>query len=60
MSDGQLEAQSDGAAAVSLVAGFPATTQTITQVVTAPSGCTALSAIQFFFAYYYETVDVHL
>lgn len=32
VSDGQLEGQTDGAAAVSLVAGFPATTQTVTQV----------------------------
>ncbi|XP_008306969.1 upstream stimulatory factor 1 isoform X2 [Cynoglossus semilaevis] len=31
VSDGQLEAQADGAAAVSLVAGFPATGQTVTQ-----------------------------
>ncbi|XP_069577581.1 upstream stimulatory factor 1 isoform X2 [Brachyistius frenatus] len=33
VSDGQLEGQADGAAAVSLVAGFPATTQTVTQAV---------------------------
>ncbi|CAL9684234.1 unnamed protein product [Knipowitschia caucasica] len=33
VSDGQLEAQTDGAAAVSLVAGFPATSQTVTQAV---------------------------
>lgn len=32
VSDGQLEGQTDGAAAVSLVAGFPATTQAVTQV----------------------------
>lgn len=32
VSDGQLEGQTDGAAAVSLVAGFPATSQTVTQV----------------------------
>ncbi|CAI5677572.1 unnamed protein product [Oreochromis niloticus] len=31
VADGQLEGQTDGAAAVSLVAGFPATTQTVTQ-----------------------------
>ncbi|KAK7883160.1 hypothetical protein WMY93_029334 [Mugilogobius chulae] len=31
VSDGQLEAQADGAAAVSLVAGFPATSQAVTQ-----------------------------
>ncbi|XP_053176584.1 upstream stimulatory factor 1-like isoform X1 [Scomber japonicus] len=31
VSDGQLEGQTDGAAAVSLVTGFPATTQTVTQ-----------------------------
>ncbi|XP_054650711.1 upstream stimulatory factor 1 isoform X2 [Dunckerocampus dactyliophorus] len=31
VSDGQLEGQTDGAAAVSLVTGFPATTQAITQ-----------------------------
>ncbi|XP_005752372.1 upstream stimulatory factor 1-like [Pundamilia nyererei] len=34
VADGQLEGQTDGAAAVSLVAGFPATTQTVTQVPT--------------------------
>lgn len=33
VSDGQLETQTDGAAAVSLVAGFPATSQTVTQAV---------------------------
>lgn len=32
VSDGQLEGQTDGTAAVSLVAGFPATSQTVTQV----------------------------
>lgn len=32
MSDAQLEGQTDGAAAVSLVAGFPVTTQSVTQV----------------------------
>lgn len=34
VADGQLEGQTDGAAAVSLVTGFPATTQTVTQVPT--------------------------
>ncbi|XP_013878332.1 upstream stimulatory factor 1 [Austrofundulus limnaeus] len=33
VSDGQLEGQADGAAAVNLVAGFPAATQTVTQAV---------------------------
>ncbi|KAK1900223.1 Upstream stimulatory factor 1 [Dissostichus eleginoides] len=33
VSDGQLEGQTDGAAAVSLVTGFPATTQAVTQAV---------------------------
>ncbi|KAM9732743.1 upstream stimulatory factor 1 [Menidia menidia] len=33
VSDGQLEGQTDGGAAVSLVAGFPATTQAVTQAV---------------------------
>ncbi|CAJ1060585.1 upstream stimulatory factor 1 [Xyrichtys novacula] len=33
VSDSQLEAQTEGAAAVSLVTGFPATTQTVTQAV---------------------------
>lgn len=32
VSDGQLEGQTDGAAAVSLVTGFPAAGQTVTQV----------------------------
>ncbi|XP_037533290.1 upstream stimulatory factor 1 [Nematolebias whitei] len=37
VSDGQLEGQTDGAAAVNLVAGFPATTQTVTQAVISQS-----------------------
>ena len=32
MSDGQLEAQADGGAAVNLVTGFPAATPSVTQV----------------------------
>lgn len=32
VADGQLEAQADGATAVSVVTGFPATTQPVTQV----------------------------
>lgn len=32
LADGQLEAQTDGATAVSVVTGFPATTQPVTQV----------------------------
>lgn len=32
VSDGQVDGQTDGASAVSVVTGFPATTQTVTQV----------------------------
>lgn len=32
VADGQLEAQTDGAGAVSVASGFPATTQPVTQV----------------------------
>lgn len=42
VSDGQLEGQADGAAAVSLVTGFPATTQTVTQVEDWPKTTTNL------------------
>lgn len=36
VSDGQLEGQTDGGAAVSLVAGFPAANQAVTQVRATP------------------------
>lgn len=36
VSDGQLEGQTDGAAAVSLVTGFPGAGQTVTQVPAPP------------------------
>lgn len=53
VSDGQLEAQSDGAAAVSLVAGFPATTQTVTQgVISQPEVLEGDGNAEAQFAYY--------
>ncbi|KAM4590153.1 upstream stimulatory factor 1 isoform 2-T3 [Fundulus diaphanus] len=53
VSDGQLEAQTDGAAAVSLVAGFPATTQTVTQaVISQPEGLEGDVSAEAQYAYY--------
>lgn len=53
VSDGQLEAQSDGAAAVSLVAGFPATTQTITQgIISQPEVLEGDGSAEAQYAYY--------
>ncbi|XP_054901705.1 upstream stimulatory factor 1 [Poeciliopsis prolifica] len=53
VSDGQLEAQTDGAAAVSLVAGFPATTQTVTQaVISQPEGLEGDGSAEAQYAYY--------
>uniref|UniRef100_A0A3B5R6Q8 Upstream stimulatory factor 1 n=1 Tax=Xiphophorus maculatus TaxID=8083 RepID=A0A3B5R6Q8_XIPMA len=53
VSDGQLEAQTDGAAAVGLVAGFPATTQTVTQaVISQPEGLEGDGSAEAQYAYY--------
>ncbi|XP_026227155.1 upstream stimulatory factor 1 isoform X2 [Anabas testudineus] len=52
VSDGQLEAQTDGAAAVSLVAGFPATTQTVTQ----PEGLDGDGSTETQYTYYPATI----
>ncbi|XP_015248275.1 PREDICTED: upstream stimulatory factor 1, partial [Cyprinodon variegatus] len=53
VSDGQLEAQTDGAAAVSLVAGFPAATQTVTQaVISQPDGLEVDGCAEAQYAYY--------
>ncbi|XP_038159075.1 upstream stimulatory factor 1 isoform X2 [Cyprinodon tularosa] len=53
VSDGQLEAQTDGAAAVSLVAGFPAATQTVTQaVISQPDGLEGDGCAEAQYAYY--------
>lgn len=46
MSDGQLEAQADGSAAVNLVTGFPAATQSVTQV-GGEKDCKVLSALKY-------------
>uniref|UniRef100_A0A087YGF9 Upstream stimulatory factor 1 n=2 Tax=Poecilia TaxID=8080 RepID=A0A087YGF9_POEFO len=56
VSDGQLEAQTDGAA-VSLVAGFPATTQTVTQaVISQPEGLEGDGSAEAQYAYYPATI----
>lgn len=57
VSDGQLEGQTDGAAAVSLVAGFPATTQAVTQAVFSQSeGLEGDSSTETQYAYYPATI----
>uniref|UniRef100_A0A3P9PG67 Upstream stimulatory factor 1 n=1 Tax=Poecilia reticulata TaxID=8081 RepID=A0A3P9PG67_POERE len=57
VSDGQLEAQTDGAAAVSLVAGFPSTTQTVTQaVISQPEGLEGDGSAEAQYAYYPATI----
>uniref|UniRef100_A0A1A8C3N5 Upstream stimulatory factor 1 n=1 Tax=Nothobranchius kadleci TaxID=1051664 RepID=A0A1A8C3N5_NOTKA len=53
VSDGQLEGQTDGAAAVSLVTGFPATTQGVTQAVISQSeGLEGDGSTETQYAYY--------
>uniref|UniRef100_A0A3Q3XMX8 Upstream stimulatory factor 1 n=1 Tax=Mola mola TaxID=94237 RepID=A0A3Q3XMX8_MOLML len=57
VSDGQLEGQTDGAAAVSLVAGFPATTQTVTQAVFSQSeGLEGDGSAETQYTYYPATI----
>lgn len=52
VSDGQLEGQTDGAAAVSLVAGFPATSQTVAQT----EGLEGDGSTEAQYAYYPATI----
>ncbi|KAM9852982.1 upstream stimulatory factor 1 isoform 2-T3 [Aulostomus maculatus] len=52
VSDGQLEGQTDGAAGVSLVTGFPATTQTVTQ----SEGLEGDSSAETQYTYYPATI----
>ncbi|XP_077468068.1 upstream stimulatory factor 1 isoform X2 [Stigmatopora argus] len=52
VSDGQLEGQTDGAAAVSLVTGFPATTQAVTQ----PEGLEGDGSTETQYTYYPATI----
>ncbi|XP_029026465.1 upstream stimulatory factor 1 isoform X3 [Betta splendens] len=58
VSDGQLEAQTDGAgSAVSLVAGFPATTQAVTQAVfSQPEGLEGDGSAETQYTYYPATI----
>lgn len=57
VSDGQLEGQTDGAAAVSLVAGFPATTQAVTQAVFSQSeGLEGDGSTETQYTYYPATI----
>ncbi|XP_077579441.1 upstream stimulatory factor 1 [Stigmatopora nigra] len=57
VSDGQLEGQTDGAAAVSLVTGFPATTQAVTQAVfSQPEGLEGDGSTETQYTYYPATI----
>ncbi|XP_056297790.1 upstream stimulatory factor 1 isoform X1 [Pseudoliparis swirei] len=57
VSDGQLEGPPDGAAAVSLVTGFPAANQSITQAVfSQPDGLEADGAAETQYTYYPATI----
>ncbi|XP_077398088.1 upstream stimulatory factor 1 isoform X2 [Festucalex cinctus] len=57
VSDGQLEGQTDGGAAVSLVTGFPATTQAVTQAVFSQSeGLEGDSTTETQYTYYPATI----
>uniref|UniRef100_UPI0037E8BED6 upstream stimulatory factor 1 isoform X2 n=1 Tax=Semicossyphus pulcher TaxID=241346 RepID=UPI0037E8BED6 len=57
VSDGQLEGQTDGAAAVSLVTGFPATTQAVTQAVFSQSdGLEGDGSAETQYTYYPATI----
>lgn len=57
VSDGQLEGQPDGAAAVSLVTGFPAATQTVTQAVfSQPDGLEGDGGAETQYTYYPATI----
>ncbi|XP_010779464.1 upstream stimulatory factor 1, partial [Notothenia coriiceps] len=57
VSDGQLEGQTDGAAAVSLVTGFPASTQAVTQAVfSQPEGLEGDGSSETQYTYYPATI----
>ncbi|XP_034023654.1 upstream stimulatory factor 1 isoform X2 [Thalassophryne amazonica] len=56
VSDGQLEGQTDGAAAVSLVTGFPATTQAVTQAVFSQSEAMEGDGTETQYTYYPATI----
>ncbi|XP_007236931.3 upstream stimulatory factor 1 isoform X3 [Astyanax mexicanus] len=56
VSDGQLEAQPDGTTAVSVVAGFPATTQPVTQAVFSQSEGLEGDGTETHYTYYPATI----
>ncbi|XP_048838235.1 upstream stimulatory factor 1-like [Brienomyrus brachyistius] len=57
VSDGQLEGQTDGAAAVSVVAGFPAATQAVTQAVFSQSDALDGDNTETHYTYYPATIS---
>ncbi|XP_072557166.1 upstream stimulatory factor 1 isoform X3 [Paramormyrops kingsleyae] len=57
VSDGQLEGQTDGAAAVSVVAGFPAATQAVTQAVFSQSDALDGDSTETHYTYYPATIS---
>ncbi|XP_072548205.1 upstream stimulatory factor 1 isoform X4 [Salminus brasiliensis] len=57
VSDGQLEAQTDGTTAVSVVAGFPATTQPVTQAVFSQSEVLEGDGTETHYTYYPATIS---
>lgn len=57
VADGQLEAQTDGATAVSVVTGFPATTQPVTQAVFAQSEGLEGDGTETHYTYYPATIS---
>ncbi|KAF4086013.1 hypothetical protein AMELA_G00101430 [Ameiurus melas] len=57
VADGQLEAQTDGTTAVSVVAGFPATTQPVTQAVFSQSEALEGDGTETHYTYYPATIS---
>ncbi|XP_016379469.1 upstream stimulatory factor 1-like isoform X3 [Sinocyclocheilus rhinocerous] len=57
VADGQLEAQTDGATAVSVVTGFPATTQPVTQAVFSQSEGLECDGTETHYTYYPATIS---
>ncbi|KAL4647543.1 upstream stimulatory factor 1 isoform X1, partial [Arapaima gigas] len=57
VSDGQLEGQTDGAAAVSVVTGFPAATQPVTQAVFSQSETLEGDGTETHYTYYPATIS---
>ncbi|XP_065137316.1 upstream stimulatory factor 1 isoform X3 [Paramisgurnus dabryanus] len=57
VADGQLEAQADGATAVSVVTGFPATTQPVTQAVFSQSEGLEGDGTETHYTYYPATIS---